>query len=367
MANPLDQLYKTKLQLIAVLAVVGGIACLMVAPWSATSAAPSWLAILPISEFGHSLLGTGLLAIFFEYVDRKHGEERTDQRIREAVRQEAPAIRDAVLDSFAFNAETLKNVVSDDTLDRITTNALGLRLGDADLARDVYTDLRNQVIHAPERRYDLDVSVSLSPSSVGPATGHGSMFVATIRWAYRSRPASDTIRIACVSDLEEYRASLRDPTVSGSWYFSPSAGINAGSREAFELMSFIVNGRERTVRRSERRGSQLYSANLGRRDDEGEVNIVYTYRVLVKRHGHMLYIDLPRPTKGLHVQLNYADAGIRHVNTLDFFASSEQSRVDQTPSSSPAKTVDISFDGWIFPRSGVAFVWVLEEEMKAKG
>src|SRR5438105_14706417 len=108
MTNLLDQLYKTKLQLIAVLAVVGGIACLMLAHWSTTDpAAPTWLATLPISEIGSTLFGTGLLAVFFEYVDRKHGDERTGQRVREAVRKEAPAIRDAVLDSFAFDPEAL--------------------------------------------------------------------------------------------------------------------------------------------------------------------------------------------------------------------------------------------------------------------
>ncbi|MCA1606251.1 MAG: hypothetical protein LC775_12445, partial [Acidobacteria bacterium] len=96
-----------------------------------------------------------LLAVFFEYVDRKHGDERTDQRVRKAVRQEAPAIRDAVLDSFAFNPEALKNIASPETLDRIATNALGLRLGDQALAHDIYTDVRTQVIRAPERWHDV--------------------------------------------------------------------------------------------------------------------------------------------------------------------------------------------------------------------
>src|SRR5882757_4541340 len=124
MANFLDQLYKTKLQLIATLSVVGGIAFLILARWSTTPAAPGWLATLPISEIGSTLFGTGLLAVFFEYVDRKHGDERTDQRVREAVRHEAPAIRDAVLDSFAFSPDTLKDIASNNTLDRIATNAL---------------------------------------------------------------------------------------------------------------------------------------------------------------------------------------------------------------------------------------------------
>ena len=58
MPTPLDQLYTTKLQLIAVLAVVGGIACLMLAHWSMTAPAPGWLAALPLSEIGSTLFST---------------------------------------------------------------------------------------------------------------------------------------------------------------------------------------------------------------------------------------------------------------------------------------------------------------------
>jgi hypothetical protein len=54
-----------------------------------------------------------------------------------------------------------------------------------------------------------------------------------------------------------------------------------------------------------------------------------TYRVLVQRHGHLLYLVLPRPTKGVHVRLNYGGAGIRRVNALDYFGSAQQTRIDQ--------------------------------------
>lgn len=365
MPTPLDQLYTTKLQLIAVLAVVGGITCLMLAHWSMTAPAPSWLAALPLSEIGSTLFSTGLLAVFFEYIDRQHGDERTNQRIRQALRQEAPAIRDAVLDSFAFNTEALKDIASPDTLDRIAAGALGLRLGDQALAHDIYTDVRTQVIRAPERWHDVTITVELTPWTAGPATGHGSMFVATLRWEYRVTPASPTLRFACVSDPHEYRELLRDQATTSAWYFDRSAPIDAASREAFELVQLSVNGKARPIRRTERQGAQLSTANLGPTAMHGEpVTVAYTYRVLIQRHGHVLYLDLPRPTKGLKVQFNYGDAGIRRVTTLDFIASAQSARVQDTPGSVPARSVNIGFDGWIFPRSGVAFVWVLEGEME---
>jgi len=68
-------------------------------------------------------------------------------------------------------------------------------------------------------------------------------------------------------------------------------------------------------------------------------------------------------TKGLQVQLWYGDCGIRRVNTLDFIASAQEPRILRSPASVPTPSVEIGFDGWIFPKSGVAFVWVLESEL----
>jgi hypothetical protein len=368
MKNTLDQLYQTKAQLIAILSAAVGIGLLMLARWQPAIA---WLSAfpvpIPLSELGGGFFGFGVLGIYFQVLDRTAGDRRTKRDLREAVRAEAPAIRDTVLDSFAFDPKTLKGIASEETLDRITTNALGLRIGDMELAQDLYTDVREQVVRAPERWRDVDVAITLSPSAVGPVTGRGSMFTATIRWAYRVKPASNSLRFACVSDLDEYREMLRDPAISSAWHFDPSPEVDAGSQDAFELLQLAVDGHDCPIRRSARRESQLYTVSLGADATEGEVTISYTYRVLVKRHGHVLYLDLPRPTKGLHIQLSYAGADLRRVTTLDFIASSESSRVDEAPPTVPARTVDVNFDGWIFPRSGVAFVWVLEAEFGRSG
>jgi hypothetical protein len=202
---------------------------------------------------------------------------------RQALRDEAPAIRDAVLDSFAFEPAALKNVASHDTLDRIATNAVALRLGDQALARDVYTDLRDQVIRSPERWRDVDVDVSLSPWTAGPVAGRGSMLVATVRWEYKVIPAQSTMRFACVADIQEYRELLRDPTM-----FDKSGGINPASPDVFELVQFSVDGKDKKIRQVQRPDSQIYTVSLGKDTADKEVTVVYTFRVLAQRHSHLL-------------------------------------------------------------------------------
>jgi hypothetical protein len=38
-------------------------------------------------------------------------------------------------------------------------------------------------------------------------------------------------------------------------------------------------------------------------------------------------------------------------------------RVQSLPASDPSPTIDVAFDGWIFPRARVAFIWLLAEEL----
>ena len=59
--------------------------------------------------------------------------------------------------------------------------------------------------------------------------------------------------------------------------------------------------------------------------------------------------------------------GIRHVNVLDYVASSRQPGLSRLPASGPTPSIALRFDGWILPKSSMAFVWVLEREMASAG
>ncbi|WP_160050484.1 hypothetical protein [Nocardiopsis sp. FR4] len=366
-SNLYRSLYKTKLTLLAVVAIVVGVALLLLSAWAERQ--PGWelLSSAVVNDVGIALLTTGLVVVAFEYINREHGEEQAMHRLREVVAEQAPAIRDAVIQGFAFNADDLARVSSPETLDQVARNTLAIQLKDEELAHDVYSDLSKQVLRAPERWYDVDVSVSLDPWTGGPASGRGSMFVATVRWEYRVIPSQPVMRFSAVSDMGDYRALLEDPTTTGAWYFEPVGDLTAASPEAFELVQLTVNGDERRIRRSSRKSAQTYTVDTGvTPDGSKEVKLSYTYRVLIQRNSHLLALDFPRPAKGVKVSFSYGGSGIRYVHSLDLIASAQKARISKSPASVPKLTVELGFDGWIFPRSGVVFVWVLEDEMKAK-
>lgn len=363
--SPLQRLYRSELVLLAVGLASVGLALLVLAHMVQGHTGLASLGDI-LREVASTMFGGGIVLVGVEYVDRKVGENRLGQEFRTIVRQEAPAIRDAVIRGFAFDADDLARVSSPAVLDDIARNVLAIQLGDRDLAANAYDELRSQVIQAPERWHDVTISVALAPWAGEAAGTSDPMFVATVRWEYRTVPAWPAVRFVCVSDKAEYRDLLRDPTIASAWYFSPAKGVDAASPDAYELIEFAMNGRPRPTRRTQRAGAQTYTAMLppavaGRQ----EVTLSCTYRVLVKRHGHLLYLDLPRPAKGLQVNFAYGGCGIRAVNALDFVGSPELVRTSRTPATGPSPSVEIRFDGWTFPRSGIAFVWSLENELPA--
>ncbi|MFI1955906.1 hypothetical protein ACH437_29405 [Streptomyces xinghaiensis] len=365
MASPLERLYQTKLALLATVATVVGIALMLLAHWASGNAAGTWLDNIPVMEVGSALFTTGLIAIFFEYIDQADAEVRANQRLRKVLSEEAPAIRDAVVDGFAFAPESLTNVASKQTLDRIVENCLSIRLGDKELAADAYQDLRQQIIGARQRWEDAHVAVALTPWTKGPAEGRGAMFVATIRWEYRFVPSSPVLRFSCVSDLDSYRELSIDPSSTATWYFEPVNGLDASSPEVFELVELAVNGKPQKIRRSVRKEDQVFTCTLGDEVNTGEaVTVSYTYRVLVQQHGHVLHLDLAQPTKDFRAELWYGDCGIRHMNVVDYLSGPRQPRYTHLSASDPSPSVEVAYEGWTFPKGGVAFVWVLEREMR---
>jgi hypothetical protein len=359
MRDPLQRIHNIKLALIAVSVSFIGFALMVFARWLNGQPTLADLAFFPWGEVGGTLFTAGILGVGIDYLLGKDDEERADERLRRVLASQAPALRQAVINGFAFDADDLRRVATPDTLDRVMRNSLALRLGDAEFASEVYDDVRDQAIQSSERWYDADVSISLTMVRDTPK-GSVPAYVATVRWEYTVTPVHAVRRFAVVSDRAEYRELAADPEATSTWFIRDEHGIDAADKESWELVQFSIDGDPRTIRRAERKGGQTYTVSV---EPEvvaaGEpITISYTYRALVPQHGHLLHLDMEAPTRNVAVQLDYSDTDIAYVNVLDFFVSSHKTRVEHMPPNVPEKSVLVAHDGWVFQRSGVAFVWI---------
>ncbi|QLY30410.1 hypothetical protein H0264_35705 [Nocardia huaxiensis] len=364
MQDPLQRITKLQTIIAAILVAGLGIALMVLGAQTPTNPNLAWLRFFPWSEVGGTLLVAGLLGLGIDYFTGRDREARDTARLQHVLAESAPAMRDAVIQGFAFGNDDLARVASPDTLDDIIQNSLALRLGDKAFAEEVYQDIRDQAIQASERWHDAKVEIRLSPAAGGSAEAPAApaLFTVTVRWEYSVVPRHRSRRFAAVSDKAEY-AELAREDGTFAWYVTPKAGLNATDREAFELVQFSVDGQERAIRQASRKTGQIYTVDLSldARQAEEPVTIAYTYRTVTERRGHLLYIDIEQPTRGIEVELDYSDCAIERVSVLDFIASSKATRIERSPDTVPGKSVRVGFDGWVFPRSGVGFVWVTAE------
>ncbi len=239
---------------------------------------------------------------------------------------------------------------------------LGLRLKDRDFAREVYADIRDQAIRAPERWYDVTVKIKVSrPKAPHPSS---TAYEVVVQWDYTTVPAHDVHRFACVSDRDEFQELVRDTPYTSTWFLTPRPGFDARSRASFEVLQYAIDGEPKTIRRSERKSGQTYSVNLGARPDwTGKpVRVSYLYRTVTPDFGHLLHVDVDQPTRGFSVELDYSDSDISEVSVLDLVASRSAARVERLQADLSSRSLTVRLDGWIFPRTGFAFVWTLDRE-----
>lgn len=359
------RLRKLKAALLAVSLTLAGILLMMLNGWIEHLKLGDWewLHSIPLGELGGTLFGAGLLSTLFEYSFRKEQEEATVEQFRQIIHEQAPAMRDAVVEGFAIHPEDLKRVSNPDLLDDIAANVMSLRLGDEQFAREIYADIRDQAVRAAERWYDVEVRVRLS-SILERSTFGTPLFDVTVEWEYTTVPSGSVRRFACVSDRQEYRELLLDIPATSPWLMQNRPGVDAASRESYELLELTVDGRPQTIRRSTRKTGQTYSVQLDAAACSGEsVRIRQVFRVVTPKWGHRLYFELPQPCRRLSLSIDYTNTDIAHLTISDTVATSRAAQITRSPAAVAGKVVSVDMPGWLLPKSGFSATWTLNAEL----
>ena len=359
------RLRKLKAALLAVSLTLAGILLMMLNGWIEHLKLGDWewLHSIPLGELGGTLFGAGLLSTLFEYSFRKEQEEATVEQFRQIIHEQAPAMRDAVVEGFAIHPEDLKRVSNPDLLDDIAANVMSLRLGDEQFAREIYADIRDQAVRAAERWYDVEVRVRLS-SILERSTEGTPLFDVTVEWEYTTVPSGSVRRFACVSDRQEYRELLLDIPATSPWLMQNRPGVDVASRESYELLELTVDGRPQTIRRSTRKTGQTYSVQLDAAACSGEpVRIRQVFRVVTPKWGHRLYFELPQPCRRLSLSIDYTNTDIAHLTISDTVATSRAAQITRSPAAVAGKVVSVDMPGWLLPKSGFSATWTLNAEL----
>ncbi|CPR38245.1 Uncharacterised protein [Mycobacteroides abscessus] len=359
-----SRLRKTKAALLAVALTLAGILLIMANGWvSAIELGDwGWLHALPLGELGGTLFGAGLLGTLFEYSFRKDQEEATVEQFRDIIKEQAPAMRDAVIAGFAIHPEDLKRVANPELLDDIASNVMSLRLGDEQFAREIYRDIRDQAIHAAERWYDVEVRIRLS-SALERSAPSTPLFDVVVEWEYTTVPSGPVRRFACVSDRDEYNELVLD-AATAAWFIVPRRGVDPSSRDAYELLELTVDGERKQITRAARKTGQTYTVHLDATALAGEpVRIRQVFRTVTPTWGHRLFFELPQPGRNISLTLDYTNTDIARMRVSDTVGALVPPRVSELPNTVPGRVISVESTGWLLAKAGFAFTWTLESEL----
>jgi len=356
------RLRKTKAALLATVLTLAGVLLIMLNGWlSGLDLGDwSWLHALPLGELGGTLFGAGLLGTLFEYSFRKDQEAATTRQFRQIIHDEAPAMRDAVIEGFRFNTDDLERIATPRLLDELAVNSLGMRFGDTAFGREVYGDIKHQAITAEERWYDARVDATLGIPRVR-SVAPNPFFDLLVRWEYTVVPKHRFRKFAVVSDRQRYDQMVAERGETSVWFRRPSPGFKVNDPEVFSLTQFTVDGVELPFERQTDDVSQVYVVDLGEeRVRQGEAVVVsFTFKTKTPRDGRLVHIDIDRPTKGLEVEMKYDPSVVAAMRVMDFASRGDGGRVSEE---ADASALRYRYDGWLFPRAGLVFAWTLADE-----
>ena len=129
----------------------------------------------------------------------------------------------------------------------------------------------------------------------------------------------------------------------------------------FRVTRVRIDGRDAPVISSGNTG-RGYEVLCGGRDLEEYLNrqVKIEIEVETKKHksSKMVSAYLAYPTRGMNVSLDYEKTGLRKVRAVSFFAGRHPC---PEITANQGKTIELSIgeDEWVFPNSGVTFIWDL--------
>ncbi|MXG88429.1 hypothetical protein [Nocardioides flavescens] len=360
-----DQIYKLRLLLVGLTLFGSGLLLAALGEWLDRGDF-NHLLVAVVNGLADVLVVTGALGLALDFFVGQAKDEADLERNRAVVRELVPDFTDAVVKGFAGAPEDLERVATPELLDQLATNALALRLGDTQFASELYADLRDQAIRAPERWHDAQVRVWLHSSDEPSSTG-AELFDVLVEWEYTTIPTHPVQRFACVSDREEFHELVSDVPATLTWFMTARDGLIAAEQRNYELLTFSVDGAERPIRRSQRAQGQTYSAAIGEDIVAAcrPVRIRQLYRTVTPKHGHRLYFEVGQPTRQFSLEVDYTDTDIAQMSVTELVSSSHRSRVSQMPQQVDARVLGVDLPGWLLPKSGFAFVWTLVSEQPA--
>ena len=247
-------------------------------------------------------------------------------------------------------------------IDNIIRHCLQTRARDEELGNAIYYEMFETLFGKEDRRLELrsgfryDIRIAKLPKTKTSSPPPNYLRVST-HIEYKKIIRDNIFMIGCASNNAQLAALFEDPRCEYRWLLSD--GRNLSLERDFTVERVRIDDEEIPIieTKKTKRGYEVWCGSEAlKKKINSEVKIEIEIATKQAKHNKIFPVYLIYPTRGVDINFNYEKAKLKNVRAESFFAGRHP---QPTVSIKKGKSISIKISDkeWIFPTSGVIFIW----------
>jgi alanine racemase len=240
------------------------------------------------------------------------------------------------------------------------TRARNEELGDAiyyEMFETLFGKEDRQIELRDDFRYDIHVE-EFTPEEVSEPL-RKDYFKVTTRVAYTKVIRNALFMIGCAQDNEQLAAFFEDKRCEYRWLLNSAESLV--TERDFKVNRVRIDDEEISIIRTENT-SRGYEVWCGSEDLKKKINRQLRVEIEIEtkklKSNKLFSAYIVYPTRGMEISFDYGGTSIKNVRDVGFFAG-KHPYPEVIREKGKSVTLKLSNDAWIFPTSGVTFIWDL--------
>ena len=248
-------------------------------------------------------------------------------------------------------------------IDNIIRHCLQTRARDEELGNAIYYEMFETLFGKEDRRLELrsgfryNIRIGKLPKIKKNAVYAENYFRVSTHIEYKKTIRDNIFMIGCASNHSQLAALFEDPRCEYRWLLSD--GRNLSMERDFTIERVRIDNENIPIveTKKTKRGYEVWCGSEKlKRKINSEVKIEIEIATWQAKDNKIFPVYLVYPTRGLEINFNYEKANLKNVREESFFSGRHP---QPSISKRKDKSIDIKISDkeWIFPTSGVIFLW----------
>ncbi|MEQ8216492.1 MAG: alanine racemase C-terminal domain-containing protein, partial [Smithellaceae bacterium] len=248
-------------------------------------------------------------------------------------------------------------------IDNIIRHCFQARARNEELGDAIYYEMFENLFGKKDRQLELrtcfryDINIAQLPESTENKLRTDAYFQVCARIEYKKTIKNNVFMIGCALNNRQLSALMEDPQCEYRW-------LLGGSDELVMERDFHVNcvriddeDIPITDTRITDRGYEVWcGSDTIKKKINSEVKVAIEIVTKKAKNNNIFPVYLVYPTRGVNINFNYEKATLKNVRAESFFAGRHPSPC-VTRNRGKSIDINVSDQEWIFPTSGVIFIW----------